>query len=91
MRSDQIPRALQAAGEMASKFNARVRALSNAETSARKAEIEVSKCLTQLLRWELPFELLKESQAGKPIRKVEMKCGKRSDVIASLSKVLINH
>lgn len=76
---------------MASKFNARVRALSNAEISARKAEIEVAKSLTQLLKWELPFELLKESQAGKPIRKVEVKCGRRSDVIANLSKVLINH
>ena len=79
----------QAAGEMASKFNARVRALNNTEAAARKAETDIVDSLKKLLNWDIPFDMLKESQAGKPVRRVEVRAGKRSPAINKLARALV--
>mmetsp|Transcript_9774 Transcript_9774/g.29711 ORF Transcript_9774/g.29711 Transcript_9774/m.29711 type:complete len:592 (-) Transcript_9774:1208-2983(-) len=89
-QSEAVEDHRKVASEMASKFNARIRALNNVEAAVKKAEGEIADSLLKLLSWQIPFALLKESQAGKPVRKVEVRAGKRSPAIGDLAKAVVN-
>eukprot|EP00189_Rhodosorus_marinus_P002122 CAMPEP_0113967470 /NCGR_PEP_ID=MMETSP0011_2-20120614/8952_1 /TAXON_ID=101924 /ORGANISM="Rhodosorus marinus" /LENGTH=504 /DNA_ID=CAMNT_0000980365 /DNA_START=252 /DNA_END=1766 /DNA_ORIENTATION=+ /assembly_acc=CAM_ASM_000156 len=87
-KSDAAAEHRKTAGELASKFNARIRAMSNSENAARKCEEDVLDSLSKLLAWSVTVEMLKECQAGRPVRKVDARSGKRSPAVAGLCKQL---